>query len=108
MEYRQLGKTGLEVSATGLGAEHLAGQPGETIAAVLHTAVEAGIHYIDLLWDNPDWWSNVEPVFTQYRSRFIVAAHWGGDLNQVALCCNTSRAFCPACATVTPRSAWSR
>ena len=45
MEYRQLAETGLEVSATGLGTERLAGLPGETIAAVLHTAVEAGIHY---------------------------------------------------------------
>ena len=86
MEHRQLGKTGLEVSATGLGTEYLTGQTGETIAAVLYTAVEAGINYIDLLWDNPDWWSNFEPVFKQYRSRFIVAAHWGGDLSQVELC----------------------
>jgi predicted aldo/keto reductase-like oxidoreductase len=67
MEYRTLGKTGLKVSSTGLGTEYLTNQSEKTIADVLHTAVEADFSYIDLLWDNPDWWSNFEPVFGQYR-----------------------------------------
>jgi predicted aldo/keto reductase-like oxidoreductase len=86
MEYRTLGKTGLKVSSTGLGTEYLTNQSEKTIADVLHTAVEADFSYIDLLWDNPDWWSNFEPVFGQYRNLFAVAAHWGGDLNRMDLC----------------------
>jgi hypothetical protein len=86
MEYRKLGNTSLKVSAIGLGTEHLTSQPKETIHNVLHTAVEAGINYIDLLWENPEWWANFEPVFPQFRNRFILAAHWGGDLNQVEKC----------------------
>jgi predicted aldo/keto reductase-like oxidoreductase len=86
MEYRKLGNTDLVVSAIGLGTEYLTNQTKETINDVLRTAVEAGITYIDLLWENPDWWSNFELVFQQYRNRFILAAHWGGNLNQVGIC----------------------
>jgi len=86
MEHRKLGRTGLEVSCTGLGTEYLSNQSGETINDVLRIAVEAGINYIDLLWDNPIWRSSFEPVFKQYRNRFTLAAHWGGDLNQMDLC----------------------
>ena len=86
MKHRKLGKTGLEISSTGLGTEYLTNQSAETINAVLHTAVEAGLNYIDLLWNNPDWWNGFEPVFKQYRNQFTLAAHWGGDLNQMDLC----------------------
>ena len=86
MEYRQLGHNDLEVSALGLGTEYLSHQSTETINEVLHLAVDAGINYIDLLWDDPELWSNFIPAFEQNRNRFTVAAHWGGDFNQLDRC----------------------
>ena len=52
MEYRKLGRTGLDVSAIGLGTEHLE-QSRETMEAVLDAAVDAGVNYIDLLPYDP-------------------------------------------------------
>ncbi len=86
MEYRPLGATGFEVSAIGLGTEHLTNNPGDIIGDVLRTAVEGGISYIDLLWDDPVWWSNFEPVWMEHRKRFVAAIHWGGDLAQMEPC----------------------
>ncbi len=51
MEYRTLGRTGLEVSAIGLGMEHMLKHSPEEMAAVLETAVAGGITYIDLLYE---------------------------------------------------------
>ncbi|MCC6391248.1 MAG: aldo/keto reductase, partial [Bryobacterales bacterium] len=51
MEYRTLGKTGLKVSALGLGCAALGGVYGEITEAeairALHTALEEGINYLD-------------------------------------------------------------
>ena len=52
MEYRKLGKTGLELSALGFGASSLGGvfhdlKEAEGIKAV-HTAVDNGINFIDV------------------------------------------------------------
>ena len=52
MEYRELGKTGLKLSALGFGASSLGGvfhdlREAEGIKAV-HTAVEGGINFIDV------------------------------------------------------------
>ena len=53
MEYRKLGRTGLNVSAIGLGTEHLE-KSRETMEEVLRTAVDAGVNYIDVLYSNPE------------------------------------------------------
>jgi len=52
MEYRNLGRSGLRVSATGLGCNNL-GRPGtatessEGASAVVHTAIDSGINFFD-------------------------------------------------------------
>lgn len=76
MEYRQLGRTGLDVSAIGLGTEHLERQR-ETMDDVLGTAVDVGLNYVDLLHVAPDYWEEFGPVLRPYREKLVLAAHWG-------------------------------
>ncbi len=48
MEYRQLGRSGLQVSAVGLGTNNFGGRTGEEQSvAVVRQAVEEGINFID-------------------------------------------------------------
>ena len=77
MEYRKLGRTGLDVSVIGLGTEHME-QQRDTMDVVLHTAVEAGVNYVDLLHIRPDYWDLFGPVLRLYRDKLVLAAHWGG------------------------------
>ena len=53
MLYRQLGSTGVEVSAIGLGGSHL-GQPTVTeddAIKIIHEALDRGINFLDNSWD---------------------------------------------------------
>ena len=53
MLYRQLGSTGVEVSAIGLGGSHL-GQPTvteEDAVKLIHEALDRGINFLDNCWD---------------------------------------------------------
>ena len=48
MQYRQLGKSGLQVSAVGLGANNFGGRvEAERSASVIHAALDAGVNFID-------------------------------------------------------------
>ena len=80
MEYRKLGRTGLEVSTIGLGTEHLK-QTGENMQEVLCVAVEAGVNYIDVLYSSPeadaDFWDSIAPELNRYRDDLVLMAHWG-------------------------------
>jgi len=90
MEYRKLGRTGLDVSAIGLGTEHLE-MSRETIEDVIRTAVDAGVNYIDMVYSNPEadagFWDNFAPALRPYRDKLILAAHWGpSDLYDPECC----------------------
>lgn len=52
MRYRQLGKTGVEVSVIGVGGHHI-GQPKDTQAGIriIREAIDAGITFLDNSWD---------------------------------------------------------
>lgn len=86
MEYRKLGRTDLNVSAIGLGTEHLE-RSRKTMEKVLGTAVDAGVNYIDLVWVDDarygydtDFWDEFGPVLKHYRDKFILAPRWGSHV----------------------------
>jgi predicted aldo/keto reductase-like oxidoreductase len=95
MERRKLGRTELDVGVIGLGTEHLE-QTRETMEEVLRMAVDAGVNYVDLLYDDPNsargFWDNLAPVLQVYRAQLVLTAHWGkgpgrgGDLDSAQRC----------------------
>jgi len=77
MEFRRLGKTGLDVSVIGLGTEYLNGQPRDTVASVVHEAIEGGVNYIDLVFAFPEYRDNFGAALQGRRERVILTGHLG-------------------------------
>jgi predicted aldo/keto reductase-like oxidoreductase len=77
MEYRTLGRTGLEVSAIGLGTEYLNGQPRETVVSVVREAIEQGVNYFDVVFSLPNYLDNLGVALQGHRERVILTGHLG-------------------------------
>jgi predicted aldo/keto reductase-like oxidoreductase len=77
VKYTKLGRTGLDVSAIGIGTEHLRGQPRETVVSTLRQAIERGVNYFDLIFCFPDYLSNMQAAFQGHRERVLLTAHLG-------------------------------
>jgi predicted aldo/keto reductase-like oxidoreductase len=77
MEYRKLGRTGLDVSAIGLGTEYLMEQPQETVLAVVHKAIAQGINYFDLVAPDPPFRDKLGAAFAGRREQVLLTAHLG-------------------------------
>jgi predicted aldo/keto reductase-like oxidoreductase len=77
MEYRKLGRTGLEVSAIGLGTEYLINLPREHVVKVIRKAIEQGVNYFDLFFAQPEFRDNMGVAFEGYRDKVFLAAHLG-------------------------------
>lgn len=77
MEYRELGQTGLQVSAISLGTEFLLDQPPEVVVAVVREAVAGGINYFDLFWPHPAFRDKMGAAFEGYREQILLTAHIG-------------------------------
>src|SRR3954454_14756933 len=90
MLYRQLGSTGVEVSAIGLGGSHL-GQPDvkeEDAIKLIHEALERGINFLDNSWDYNEGRSEmrVGKALQQggYRQKAFVMTKIDGRTKEVA------------------------
>ncbi len=80
MQYRKLGRTGLDVGIIGLGTEYLLHQPRDAMAAVVGRAVAAGVNYVDLLYSHAGFLQDFAPALQGVRDRLHLAVHIGnGD-----------------------------
>ncbi len=77
MEYRKLGRTGLDVSAIGLGLEHLNKKPLETVVAVVHGAIDRGVNYFDVVFSFPEFLDHAGAAFKGRREQVILTGHLG-------------------------------
>src|SRR6476646_8990556 len=60
MRYRPLGRTGEEVSLIGLGGHHIGRQKEEKESiAIIRSAIDGGINFMDNCWDYHDGLSEV-------------------------------------------------
>ncbi len=75
MQYRKLGRTGLDVSVIGLGTEYLVKATQETVTSVVHAAVDGGINYFDVLFADPDYRDHFGQAFKGLRDRIIITGH---------------------------------
>jgi predicted aldo/keto reductase-like oxidoreductase len=80
MQYNPIGQTGLQVSAIGLGGEHLLRASRETVVEVVHTAMDAGVNYMDLIWAHPSYRDNLAAALQGRRDRAVLVGHLGSTL----------------------------
>lgn len=76
MEYRILGRTGIKVSAIGIGGEGFENKPYNQCEELIDCAIKEGINFIDIYNSNPDVRSNVGKALSKYkREDFVVEGH---------------------------------
>lgn len=77
MIYRKLGKTGLEVSAIGLGCEYVWFADEEKVTELVHAAVDAGVNYIDIFVGTPSTREYFGKALEGRRHKVHLAGHLG-------------------------------
>jgi aryl-alcohol dehydrogenase-like predicted oxidoreductase len=88
MKKRKLGKSGLEVSALGLGCMNMTGpygpaQGGREMIALLHAAVERGVTFFDTAESYGPFANEIllGEAFKGMRSEVVIATKFGFDLD---------------------------
>jgi predicted aldo/keto reductase-like oxidoreductase len=84
MKYRQLGKTGVDISEISLGTEGLSEQheDRETIAATIRQAVDNGINFIDCPAAWPEFRDAEGAALAGIRGRVMLSAHLGNTFRK--------------------------
>ena len=76
MEYRILGRTGIKVSAIGIGGEGFENKSYEDSEALIDCAIKEGVNFIDIYNSNPEVRSNVGKALSKYpRNSFVIEGH---------------------------------
>lgn len=83
MEFRELGKTGLKVSAIGLGCEHLDGKPYSQIEETINAALEHDVNILDVFMPGKKIRENIAKALGNRRNKVIIQGHIGStDIRQ--------------------------
>lgn len=83
MEYRQIGRTGLQAGVVGLGCEHLDGKPYAVVEETIHAALDNGINLMDLFMPGEEVRSNIGRALAGRRDKMMIQGHiCSVDLNQ--------------------------
>ena len=83
MQYRIIGKTGISVSAVGLGAEFLDGKPYSVVDQTINTAIDKGINIIDAFMPGEEIRKNLGKALAGKRDKVFLQGHLcSTDLNQ--------------------------
>ncbi len=77
MRYRELGKTGLEVSEIGLGGEWLERHNTQEVKEVIDTCEQAGINILDCWMSEPNVRSNIGKALAGHRDKWYIQGHIG-------------------------------
>ena len=104
MLYRPLGKTGVEVSAIGLGGSHVGNWkvPEEESVRLIHQALDRGINFMDNSWDYNEGGASAgwaRPCQDGYREKVFLMTKIDGRTKKEAAARSTSR--CSACRPTT-------
>jgi len=82
MLYRKLGKTDMDASVIGLGAEHLDGKAYETVKETIDAAMEHGMNIMDVFMPGSDIRRKIGKSIKGNRDKFIIQGHIGStDIN---------------------------
>ena len=77
MRYRELGRTGLEVSEIGFGAEWMEKKSAAEVKAVADAWAASGINILDCWMAEPEVRSNLGAAIAGNRDRWIIQGHIG-------------------------------
>ena len=77
MDYRRLGRTGLEVSEIGFGAEWMPGDDQEMVSRLVDFAAEQGVNIVDCWMADPAVRKALGNAVCAHRDKWIVQGHFG-------------------------------
>lgn len=78
MKYRTLGRSGFKVSELALGTEHLK-KPPSRVQKVVAKALDAGVNYIDMVYNLSDCLAAYSAAIDGRRSEVMLAHHLGSS-----------------------------